>query len=198
MFLITKVNVPIELLLFQGILKPLQARRMKKIYRDCQLSKNVGHYCCLTKKNCLLKLSVLARNTLNIWRARQCKFTLWFVFTINCFFLRNCLKLTSAFEFSSSVRYLRYLEFRFGFYFFNHKSWCPDNFRYFQGKSKVDFSLEIIMPFSLKSNWIEIHVAFHFLTVQSLLFENSFDHDVTPNMTYLLLLLEIQNFYAQS
>ena len=66
-------------------------------------------------------------------------------------FLSNCLKLTSAFEFSSS---LRDLEFRCGFYFFNDESWCSDNFRYFQGKSKVDFSLEIIMQFSLKSNWI--------------------------------------------
>ena len=76
MFLITKVNVPIELWLFQGILKPLQARRIKKIYRGYQLTKNVGHYGCLTKKNCQLKLSAMARNTLNIWRASQCKFTL--------------------------------------------------------------------------------------------------------------------------
>ena len=30
MFLITKVNVPIELWLFWGILKPLEARRIKK------------------------------------------------------------------------------------------------------------------------------------------------------------------------
>ena len=69
MFLITKVNVPIELWLFQGILKPLQARRTKNILRGYQLTKNVGHYGCLTKKNCLLKLSAMARNTLNIWRA---------------------------------------------------------------------------------------------------------------------------------
>ena len=70
MFLITKVNIPIELWLFQGMLKPLQARRIKKnYYRGYQLTKNVGHYGCLTKKNCLLKLSAMARNTLNIWRA---------------------------------------------------------------------------------------------------------------------------------
>ena len=66
---------------------------------------------------------------------------------------------------------------------------------YFQGKSKVDFLLEIIMQFLLKGNWIQIHIKF---TVQSLLFQNSFDHDITPNITYLLLLLEIQNFNAQS
>ena len=69
MFLIAKVNVPIELWLFQSILKPLQARRTKKIYRGYQLTKNVGHYGRLTKKNCLLKLSAMTRNTLNIWRA---------------------------------------------------------------------------------------------------------------------------------
>ena len=69
MFLIVKVHAPIELWLFQGTLKPLQARRTKKIYRGYQLTKNVGHYGCLTKKNCLLKLSAMARNTLEIWRA---------------------------------------------------------------------------------------------------------------------------------
>ena len=47
-------------------MKPLQARRTKKIYRGYQLTKNVGHYGCLTKKNCLLKLSAMTRNTLNI------------------------------------------------------------------------------------------------------------------------------------
>ena len=76
MFLITKGNVPIESWLFQGILKPLQDRRIKKIYRGYQLTKNVGHNDCLAKKNGRLKLSAMARNTLNIWRASQCKFTL--------------------------------------------------------------------------------------------------------------------------
>ena len=57
-------------------------------------------------------------------------------------FLKNCLRLTSIFEFSSS---LMDLEFRHSFCVFNNESWCLDNFRYFQGKSKVDFSLEIIM-----------------------------------------------------
>ena len=33
MFLIIKVNVPVDLRLFQGALKPLQARRIKKNYR---------------------------------------------------------------------------------------------------------------------------------------------------------------------
>ena len=66
-------------------------------------------------------------------------------------FLMNCLKLTSLFELSSS---LRDLEFRCGFYFLNHESWCSDNFSYFQGKSNVEFSLAIIIQFSLKSNWI--------------------------------------------
>ena len=31
---------------------------------------NVGHYGCLTKKYCQLKLSALARNTFNIRRGR--------------------------------------------------------------------------------------------------------------------------------
>ena len=69
MFLMAKVNVPIELQLFQGILKPLQARRTKKNIEVGNLTKNVGHYGCLTKKNYLLKLSAMARNTLNIWGA---------------------------------------------------------------------------------------------------------------------------------
>ena len=56
-----------------------------------------------------------------------------------------------------------------------------------KGKSKVEFLLEIIMRFSSNSTWIQIHVAFPFLTVQSLLFQNSFDHDDTLNITYLLL-----------
>ena len=52
MFLIIKVNFPINLRLFYGILKPLQAHRIKKNYRgedregrgrgDNQLMKNVG------------------------------------------------------------------------------------------------------------------------------------------------------------
>ena len=53
-----------------GILKPLQARRIKKnIDGGYQLTKNVGHYGYLTKKNCLLKSSAMARNNFNIWRA---------------------------------------------------------------------------------------------------------------------------------
>ena len=69
MFLITKVNVSIDLRLFQGTLKHLQARRIKRNYRrGYQLMKNVGHYGCLTKKNCQLKLSKMARNTFNILR----------------------------------------------------------------------------------------------------------------------------------
>ena len=65
MFLIIKANVPIELWLFQGILKPLQARRIKKnLEGGYQLTKNVSHYVCLTKKNCQLKSSAMARNTL--------------------------------------------------------------------------------------------------------------------------------------
>ena len=41
-------------------------------------------------------------------------------------------------------------------------------------------------------------MAFTLITVQSPLFQNSFDHDVMPNITYLLISLEIQNFHAQS
>ena len=70
MFLITNVNVPIELWLFQGILKPMQARRIKKIYRgELPAYKKCRDNGCLTKKNCLLKSSAMTRNTFNIWRA---------------------------------------------------------------------------------------------------------------------------------
>ena len=69
-------------------------------------------------------------------------------FHYNLGFLSNCLKLTSAFEFSSS---LRDLEFRCSFYFFNDESLCSE-FQVFSGQIKVDFPLEIIMQFSLKSN----------------------------------------------
>ena len=41
-----------------------------------QLIKNVGHYGCVTKKNCQLKLSKMARNTFNIVRGNWCKFLL--------------------------------------------------------------------------------------------------------------------------
>ena len=58
----------------------------KYIERGYQLTKNVGHYGCLTKKNSQLKLPAMARNTFNICRASQCKFTLWFVLTINWVF----------------------------------------------------------------------------------------------------------------
>ena len=52
-----EVNVPIESQLFQGLLKELQDRKIVKKYRewDYQLTKNVGHYGCLTKKTCQLK-----------------------------------------------------------------------------------------------------------------------------------------------
>ena len=53
------------------------------------------------------------------------------------------------------------------------------------------------MQFLLKGNWIQIHMAYIFLTVQSRLFRNSFDPGVTPNITYLLLLLETWNFNTQ-
>ena len=38
---------------------------------------------------------------------------------------------------------------------------------------------------------MQIYMAFPFLTVQFLLFQNSSDPYIMPNMTYLLLLLEI-------
>ena len=47
------------------------------------------------------------------------------------------------------------------------------------------------MRFLLKGNGIHIHIAFLFLTVRFLLFQNSSDPDFTPNMTYSLLLLEM-------
>ena len=47
-------------------------------------------------------------------------------------------------------------------------------------KSKVYFLHGIIMRFSLKSNYIQIHVAFLFFTLQLLLFQNSFDHVLRP------------------
>ena len=74
MFLIIKVNASIDLRLFQGTLKHLQARRTKTNYRrgegGYQLMKNVGHYGCLNKKNCQFKLSKMARNTYNILRGK--------------------------------------------------------------------------------------------------------------------------------
>ena len=71
MFLIIKVNVSVDLRLYQGTLKHLEARRIKKnIEGGYQLMKNVGHYGCLTKKNWQLKLSKLARNTFNILRGK--------------------------------------------------------------------------------------------------------------------------------
>ena len=88
MFLIIKVNVPIDFRLFQGTLKHLQARRIKRNYKGgvggggwgrggggeegggYQLMKNVGHYGSLTKKSCQLKLSKMARNAFNILRGK--------------------------------------------------------------------------------------------------------------------------------
>ena len=76
--------------------------------------KNIDHYGCLTKKNCPLKLYTMVRNTFNI-RGGRCKFPLQIVSTINWFFLRNCLMLTSVSQFFSS---LRDSEFRYGFLIF--------------------------------------------------------------------------------
>ena len=59
----------------------------------------------------------------------------------------------------------------------------------FRVKSKVDFLIDILMQFFLKGNWIQIHMVYLFLTLQSRLFQNSSDPDVTPNIIYLLLLL---------
>ena len=158
----------------------LQARRIKKNYRGgYQLMENVGHYGCLIKKYCQLKLSTMARNTFNIRRGRWCKFPLWIHSTINRF-LRNCLRLT----FSS----LRDSQFRCGFLIFQ---WWKLTF--ISSNFKVDFLIEIFMRFSLKSSWIQILMPFLFLTVRSLLFQNSSDPDVTPNITYLLHLFEIGN-----
>ena len=53
------------------------------------------------------------------------------------------------------------------------------------------------MQFLLKRNWIQIHMVYTLLTVQSHLFQNSFDPDVTPNMTCLLLLWETWNLNTQ-
>ena len=53
------------------------------------------------------------------------------------------------------------------------------------------------MRLSLKNNWIQIHMQFPFVTVRPFLFQNSSNPDFTPNITYLLLLLEIWNFNTQ-
>ena len=57
-----EVNVPVESQLFQGLLKELQDRKIVKKYIewDYQLSKNVSHYGCLTKKTCQLKSPAMA------------------------------------------------------------------------------------------------------------------------------------------
>ena len=41
-----------------------------------------------------------------------------------------------------------------------------------------------------KGNLIQIYLVFLFLTVQSFLFQNISDPEVTPNVMYVLLLLE--------
>ena len=103
-------------------------------------------------------------------------------------YIGNCLRLTTTFEFSSS---LRDLEFRCGFYFFNYESWCSDNLRV---NWRLISYLKLLCDFLWKV--LESKFTWHFLFLQ---FNPScFDHDVTPNMTYLLLLLEIQSFNAQS
>ena len=76
-------------------------------------------------------------------------------------FLSNCLKLTSAFEFSSS---LRDFEFRCSFYFLNDESWCSDNFRNFQGKLRLIFHLKLLCNFRWKV--IESKFTWHFLFLQ--------------------------------
>ena len=76
-------------------------------------------------------------------------------------FLSNCLKLTSAFKFSSS---LRDMEFRCSFYFFNDESWCWDNFRYFQAKSRLIFHLKLLCSFLWKV--IQSKFTWHFLFLQ--------------------------------
>ena len=53
------------------------------------------------------------------------------------------------------------------------------------------------MQFWLKRNWIQIHMVYTLLTVQSRLFQNSSDPDITSNITYFLLLLERWNFNTQ-
>ena len=112
------------------MLKPLQARKIKKnIDGSYQLTKNVGHYGCLTKKNCLLKSSAMARNTFNIWRLADVNLH-YDSFSLQIGIFNELFKATSAFEFSSSLRYLP-LQFRCGFYFFNDESWSSDNFKYF-------------------------------------------------------------------
>ena len=55
----------------------------------------------------------------------------------------------------------------------------------------IEILVEIFMRFLLKGNGIHIHIAFLFLTVRFLLFQNSSDPDFTSNMTYSLLLLEM-------
>ena len=65
------MNVPTDLTLFQGKSKPLQLRRTKKIYKGgLPVYKPVEHYSCLTKKNCQLKSSAMARNTFVICRSK--------------------------------------------------------------------------------------------------------------------------------
>ena len=46
------------------------------------------------------------------------------------------------------------------------------------------------MQFWLERNGIQTHMVYTLLTVQSRLFQNSSDSDITPNITYFLLLLE--------
>ena len=59
----------------------LQARRIiKNVEGSYQLTKNFGHYGCLTKKNFRFKSPAMARNTFDICRVSWCEFPLYIVF----------------------------------------------------------------------------------------------------------------------
>ena len=76
-------------------------------------------------------------------------------------FLRNCLRLTSAFEFSSP---LRDLQFRCGFYLFNDESWSWIISGIFRVNRKLIFHLKLLCNF--RWNIMESKFTWHFLFLQ--------------------------------
>ena len=134
--------------------RPVELKRFME--SGYQLTKNVGHYGCLTKKNCQLKLCL-----------QWLQILLTFVrlanvsFRYKSGFLRNCLRLTWVFEFSIS---LRNFKFRCGFYFFNAESWCLIS-GIFRINERLVFYLKLLCK-TFRWKVIECKFKWHFLFLQ--------------------------------
>ena len=113
----------------------------------------------------------MARNNFNIRRGRWCKFY------YKSGFCKELFQANLGFRFSSSLRDV-------GFLFFWVKFDIQITSGNFWNKSEVYFLIAFFMWFSLKSNWIQIHMAFLFLRIWSHMFQNSSDPNVTHSITY--------------